>query len=108
MIVITVKWYVKPEFADDFPALTREFTDATRAEPGCLWFEWGRSTEDPCIYYLTEAFADGAAGSAHVGSEHFKTAMAIQGRYAARRPQIVSFEVPGDGWSELGEIQLDA
>ncbi len=107
MISITVKWYVKPQYADDFPALTQEFTDACRAEPGCLWFEWGRSIDDPTIYYLTEAYADGAAGKAHVESDHFKTAMATQGQYAARRPQVVSFEVPQDGWADLGEIQLD-
>ncbi len=107
MISITVKWYVKPEYADTFPELTREFTQACRAEPGCLWFEWGRSTEDPTVYYLTEAYADGDAGKAHVTSAHFEKAMATQGQYAARRPQVVSFETPQQGWADLGEIQMD-
>lgn len=107
MIAITVKWYVKGEYADDFVDLTAEFTQACRAEPGCLWFEWGRSVEDPSIYYLTEAYADAEAGRAHVESDHFKKAMATQGRYAARRPQVVSVEADQDGWSDLGELQMD-
>jgi quinol monooxygenase YgiN len=29
--------------ADDWPALVEEFTTATRAEPGTLWFDWYRT-----------------------------------------------------------------
>ena len=38
------------------------FTAATRSEPGCLWFDWSRSLDDPTEYVLVEAFRDGAAG----------------------------------------------
>lgn len=106
MIAITVVWNVKPEYADDYPELVREFTEDTRAEPGCLWFEWSRSLERPNEYVLLEAFKDAAAGAEHVQSEHFKKAMATHGKYAATRPKIVSFEVPAEGWSELGELQM--
>lgn len=34
MIMIVVKFPVKPEYADQWPALSREFTETTRAEPG--------------------------------------------------------------------------
>ena len=62
--------------------LTREFTEATRAEPGNLWFDWSRSLDDPTEYVLVEAFRDGEAGAAHVQSEHFAAAQ----RGAARLP----------------------
>lgn len=106
MITITVKWDVKPEYADQFMDLTREFTEACRAEPGCLWFDWSRSVDNPCEYVLVEAYRDGEAGSAHVNSEHFQKAMAEQGQYAASRPKVISYEIPQDDWSELGEIQM--
>lgn len=105
MIAITVKWDVKPEYVDRFLDLTREFTEATRAEPGCLWFEWSRSCERPSEFVLVEAFRDGAAAD-HVGSDHFATAMADFGEYVTARPKIISVEAPGDDWSELGELQL--
>ncbi|WP_409482991.1 putative quinol monooxygenase [Arsenicicoccus dermatophilus] len=106
MIAITVKWDVKPEYADQFPELTREFTQACRAEPGCLWFEWSRSLERPNEYVLLEAFRDAEAGAAHVRSEHFAKAMKEQGAYAASRPRIISVERDGEGWDELGEIEM--
>ena len=43
MILIVVKFPIKPEFADEWPELSREFTEATRAEPGNMWFDWSRS-----------------------------------------------------------------
>lgn len=106
MIAITVKWTVKPEYDDDFIELTRAFTEATRAEPGCLWFEWSRSVDDPHVYVLVEAFRDGEAGGEHVNSEHFAQAMSTFGAYVNERPKIVSFEIDQDGWSELGELQM--
>lgn len=106
MITITVKWDVKPEYADDFMSLAREFTEACRNEPGCLWFDWSRSVDNPNEYILIEAYKDGEAGAAHVNSEHFKKAMKEQGQYAATRPQVISYEIPQDDWSELGEIEM--
>ena len=32
--------------------------------------------------------------------------MKVQGRYAATRPKVISYEIPQDGWSELGEIEM--
>ena len=64
MIFITAKFLVKPEFADRWPEISRSFTEATRAEPGCLWFDWSRSLDNPNEYVLVEAFRDGfASGS---------------------------------------------
>lgn len=39
MIFIVVKFPVKSEYVDQWPELVAEFTRATRAEPGNLWFE---------------------------------------------------------------------
>src|SRR5580658_5052293 len=72
MIFITAKFQVLPEHADAWPQISAEFTEATRAEPGCLWFDWSRSLDDPNEYVLVEAFRDGDAGAAHVQSAHFQ------------------------------------
>lgn len=40
MIVITVRFPVKPEYADTFLDELREATEAVRNEPGCLWYDW--------------------------------------------------------------------
>ncbi len=107
MIFITAKFPAKPEHADAWPELSRSFTEATRAEPGCLWFEWSRSLDDPTVYVLVEAFRDGDAGGAHVRSHHFRQAQADLPQYLSATPSIVSQEVDQDGWSELGEMRVD-
>ncbi len=107
MIFITAKFRVRPEKADQWPAITNSFTEATRAEPGCLWFDWSRSLDDPAEYVLVEAFRDDEAGAAHVGSQHFKAAQRDLPRHLAETPRIVNFSVPGTDWSELGELRVD-
>ena len=66
MIFITAKFRIRPEHVDDWPEISRSFTEATRAEHGCLWFDWSRSLDDPHEYVLVEAFRDDDAGAAHV------------------------------------------
>ncbi|MDP1792654.1 MAG: putative quinol monooxygenase [Acidimicrobiales bacterium] len=107
MIFITAKFRVLPEHADNWVEITRAFTDATRAEEGCLWFDWSRSVDDPSEYVLVEAFRDGDAGGAHVRSDHFAQATATLPRYLVETPRIVSQAVDQDGWSELGEMKVD-
>jgi quinol monooxygenase YgiN len=106
MIFIAAKFRILPEHADNWPEISRSFTEATRAEPGCLWFDWSRSLDDPAEYVLVEAFRDGDAGGAHVGSAHFKQAQQELPGYLAETPRIVNFTVPGDDWSELGELAV--
>ena len=106
MIFITAKFPVKPEHADDWPRIAGPFTQATRNEPGCLWFDWSRSLDDPDEYVLVEAFRDGEAGGAHVGSDHFRQAQRELPRYLSETPKIISQTIDQDGWSELGELAV--
>ncbi|GAB6984402.1 putative quinol monooxygenase [Nocardioides pyridinolyticus] len=107
MIFIAAKFRVRPEYADRWPEIAREFTDATRAEEGCLWFDWSRSVDNPDEYVLVEAFRDGDAGAVHVVSAHFEQARQLLPQHLAETPRIVNFEVPGTEWSALGELAVD-
>ncbi len=106
MIFITATFTIKPEHADRWPEISASFTEATRAEPGNLWFDWSRSVDDPNTYVLVEAFLDDAA-EAHVTSDHFKQAQADLPPYLQETPRIVNVQVPGTDWSELGEMRVD-
>jgi quinol monooxygenase YgiN len=105
MIFITVRFPVKPEHADKWMDVVRDFTEATRAEPGNLWFDWSRSIEDPNEFVLVEAFRDDA-GEAHVTSGHFKKAQEELPPYLVETPRIVNFTIPGEQWSRLGEMEV--
>jgi quinol monooxygenase YgiN len=107
MIFITAKFRVLPEHASNWPSIAADFTKATRAEPGCLWFDWSRSVDDTDEYVLVEAFADDDAASAHVTSAHFKAAQQHLPQYLVETPRIVNFKLPQDDWSELGELAVN-
>ena len=107
MIFITAKFQIKPEDAERWPEIAGAFTRATRAEPGCLWFDWSRSVDDPNEYVLIEAFHDDAAGP-HVTSEHFKRAQAELPQYLQETPHIRNQLMPGDHWDRLGEFEVPA
>lgn len=106
MIFIVVKFDVKPENAESFPAVVRDFTESTRAEPGNLWFEWSRSLDKPNEYVLVEAFTDEGA-EPHVNSDHFAAGLESMRPLLASTPKIISRKIDGDGWDEMGELVID-
>ncbi|QLQ36048.1 putative quinol monooxygenase [Micromonospora robiginosa] len=106
MIFITAKFRVRAADADRWPRIAADFTAATRAEPGCLWFDWSRSLDDPTEYVLVEAFRDDEAGAAHVQSAHFREAQRTLPPHLAETPRIVNATVPQDDWSLLGEMAV--
>jgi quinol monooxygenase YgiN len=107
MIFIVVRFETKPDWAERWPEFVRSFTEATRAEPGNLWFDWSRSLENPAEYILVEAFRDSDAGSAHVNSDHFRQAMRELPQALASTPKIISQTIDATGWSELAEMSVD-
>jgi quinol monooxygenase YgiN len=104
MIFIVVKFTIRAHYSDEWPARVGEFTEATRNEPGNLFFDWFRSVDNPNQFVLVEAFASAEAGQAHVNSEQFRTAMAWMPDVIAETPEIIRVDVAQDGWSRVSEL----
>jgi quinol monooxygenase YgiN len=105
VILIVVRFPVQAEHADCWPHHVEEFTAATRAEPGCLFFDWSRSADDPHQWMLVEAFTDEAAGGRHVQSDHFAAAMHAIPAYITAVPQIINVNVPDHpGFGPMAEL----
>lgn len=106
MILINVRFKPLPEYVDNFRELVDEFTTATRAEEGCIFFDWARNTDDPSEYLLNEAFQDDAA-EAHVNSEHFRKATELFPKILTETPQIINTVIEGKtGWDRMAEFQV--
>lgn len=105
MILIVVKFKVKPDWSERWLDLVADFTQATRQEPGNLWFEWSRSVEDPNEFVLVEAFKNDAGGD-HVNSAHFQKAMADMPQALLETPRLISRQVDGEGWDRMGELTI--
>src|SRR6478752_8911775 len=104
MIFITAKFKVKEAHADRWPEISQSFTDATRAEPGNLWFDWSRSIDDPNEWVLVEAFEDDGAG-AHVQSDHFRAAIEQLPQALLETPRIINTTIDGArDWSRMAEM----
>ena len=74
MILINVRFKPLPEHVENFRELVKDFTDASRAEEGNIFFDWYRNEDNPDEYLLIEAFQDDAAeahrrmeSSQHIG-----------------------------------------
>lgn len=106
MILINVKFDVLPQYAENWPSIVHDFTTATRAEPGNLWFDWSRSIHNPNEYVLIEAFTDEGA-EPHVNSEHFATMTQEFPKYLSSTPQIINTQFDSDGWGPMGEITVE-
>lgn len=105
MILIVVKFTIRPEHSDQWLQMVDDFTRTTRSEPGNLFFEWSKSVDAPHQYVLVEGFASPEAGEQHVSSEHFTTAMSWMPRYVATTPEIINVQAPDQhGWGKMGEI----
>ena len=107
MILITVKTKLKPGSVDAYLAANRPFLEATRQEPGNKWYEHFRSVDDPDTILTLEAFDDGAAGEAHVNSEHFQEFLVKKQTkpFVAEVPDIIYVDVPDrEGWDKMAEF----
>jgi len=69
--VVSATWRAKEGKADRLLEVIREMTPPSRAEPGNLFYQAQRSTEDPQLFYLYEQYVDEAGYQAHMDSEHF-------------------------------------
>lgn len=106
MYFIVVKYEVKPESVANWPEIVREFTEATRAEAGNLWFEWSKSLEQDNEFVLVEAFTDDGAAP-HVQSAHFAKGLEAMRPHLLSTPKIVSRQVDGTGWDAMGELVVE-
>lgn len=107
MILINVKFRPLDQYQDTFMDQVAEFTAASRAEEGCLFFDWYRSTEDEGLYILIEAFQDDAA-EAHVNSQHFKDSQKLFPTLLKETPEIINTLIPGKTeWDEMAEFKVE-
>jgi quinol monooxygenase YgiN len=105
VILIVVKFPVRPDRAEEWTTLAADYARAVNAEEGSLFFEWSRSLEEPDTFVCVEGFRDAAAGAAHVGTDAFRTFVEAAPDLVAAQPQIIYVDAPDvSGWGPMGEI----
>ncbi len=105
MILINVKFPIRPEKIDEWLVLAEEYAKAVNEEEGCLFFEWSRSLLDPHEFVTIEGFRDSDAGGAHMKTGHVANFMGTAPDLVSAQPKIIYVDAAGvDGWGPMGEI----
>ena len=105
MILINVKFPVRPERVDEWEGLARAYAEAVEAEDGCLFFNFSRSIGDENEFVCIEGFKDADAGAAHVKNDYVKKFFEVAPDLVAAQPQIIYIDTPHDGFGPMGEIK---
>lgn len=105
MILINVKFPVRPDKLDEWLPLAESYAEAVNAEEGCVFFEWSRGLTDPLEFVTIECFQDGAAGGAHTKTAHFADFVEKAPDLVSAQPKIIYVDDDQvQGWGPMGEI----
>eukprot|EP00931_Biecheleriopsis_adriatica_P093249 TRINITY_DN66997_c0_g1_i1.p1 TRINITY_DN66997_c0_g1~~TRINITY_DN66997_c0_g1_i1.p1 ORF type:complete len:181 (-),score=52.43 TRINITY_DN66997_c0_g1_i1:109-651(-) len=69
---IFVSFEVKPDHMDEFYKVMEMDAECTRAESGCLRFDFLKDKDNPHKFYLYEVYVDKASARKHGQTEHYK------------------------------------
>jgi quinol monooxygenase YgiN len=106
MILIVVKFPVRPDRAEEWSELADDYARAVQAEEGNLFFEWSRDLDDPNLFICLEGFRNADAGAAHVQTEAFTTFVERAPDMVSAQPQIIYVDAPElTDWGPMGEIR---
>jgi quinol monooxygenase YgiN len=70
-VVLVARWLAKEGREERVLAILEELAPASRAEPGCQYYQPCRDREDPRRFLIFETYDDDDALRAHSESEHF-------------------------------------
>lgn len=107
MIFVVIRIDIRPDRREEFLTGITRYSAQVREEPGNLVFSCFASVERPDEYAVIANYADQAAGEAHVASEHARWFFGWLPSVVASVPRIVYQELPGEGWSAMGEVVLE-
>lgn len=106
MIFVAIRADVRPDKRDDWLSGITRYSAQVRQEPGNLTFTCFESIEHAGQFSILASYADPDAGAAHVSSDHAQWFFAWLPTVVAEVPKIVYHELPGEGWSEMGEVHM--
>jgi quinol monooxygenase YgiN len=96
MITFITHLRVRPENGPAFEALLTQVRDLTRAnEPGVAYYDFGKSADEPDIYFVIEVYRDAAAHAAHMETDWVKESIPQTRRLIEGGFDIKQYVSPG-------------
>ena len=69
---VAARWVANTGEEGEVLRCLNELAPASRAEPGCRFYQANRDPDDPRVFFLYEIYGDRGAADDHWASEHFK------------------------------------
>jgi quinol monooxygenase YgiN len=89
MLIVTVRFAVKPAFREAFYArVKKQAEDTLTLEAHCHRFDIATAVGNPELIFLYEIYADEAAFQSHLASTHF-----------------LSFKADTQGWTDSADVE---
>jgi quinol monooxygenase YgiN len=107
MVTIACRFQVRPDWVERWPGLVDEFTRATRAEDGNVYFWWSRDVEDPCVFYLLEGHREDSV-AAHLASPLIPRIQEQWPQALVETPRMLLATVPGQEWGVMDVLPVPA
>ncbi len=97
MIILRVKFTVKPDQLKEAIQAFIEMSKASEAETGCHGYEFTASMEDPHTIYLFEQWESAEALASHGQATHYKEFGKLMGTVLTVPPVIKRYTITTDG-----------
>jgi quinol monooxygenase YgiN len=96
MITFIAHVKVRPENALAYEALMTHVRDITRAnEPGVTYYDFGKSADEPDIYFVVEVYRDAAAHASHMETPWVKDSIPESRNLVEGKFDIKQYVSPG-------------
>ena len=92
MIVISGDLEIDPSKEDAFLAAVGDLVSATRAEDGCVRYEFFRHLSDPGVFHVSEEWASDAALDSHLATDHYRTFGRAMRDFGVKRVDIDRYD----------------
>jgi quinol monooxygenase YgiN len=92
MFVVHGTFPISPESADELRAALTGLQAATRAESGCLSYEWAESVESPGTFHSIETWDSRASHDQHMTTDAVQAAVANLPGWLSGAPALVGYE----------------
>lgn len=92
MLVVHGTFHINPQSADNLRGLLEPVQATTRREPGCVFYDWAQSLEEPGTFYSVEIWRSREDSDAHMRSDHITTGFAALPAMLIGPPQVVGFD----------------
>ncbi len=92
MLAVHGTFPIRPDAVGDLQAALGPLQSATRQEPGCVFYDWAQSVEQPGTFYSVEVWRSREDLDAHMTTDHVATALTGLPDMLAGQPQLIGYD----------------